>query len=128
MTDTISIPTPKFKQGDQVYYIRSRDGMIFEQSHIVGWRVVYFSHGYGLTYYSVEFYDVDQDPDRPLFEPEVHDDMVYDNLQDARRKQRELLQKRYDELLEKLETLQVYIKVTQTEPSMSETQQSNSDE
>lgn len=108
--EQLKIPAPKYKQGAYVWYVRDHES-VFKRAYVCGWKIVTWSHGHSMLYYTVEYYDPDNevcDYDNDVTDYEVAENRLYDNELDARRKQLELMTKRCnhdsDELKKKLVT------------------------
>lgn len=89
--EQIKIPTPKYKQGDYVWYVRDHES-VFKRAYVCGWKIETWSHGQSVISYTVEYYD----PDNDEFEDsnyvtayDVAENRLYDNELDALRKQLE---------------------------------------
>lgn len=106
MSDNIQIPTPKYKPGDRLWYVRDKDG-VFPRAYVCSWKMVIWSFGQSMIYYTVEYDDPDADEEDPCGPGyDVAENRLYDNELDARRKQQELLiteYKRQHKIMEELE-------------------------
>lgn len=90
--EQIKTPTPKYKQGDYVWYVRDHES-VFKRAYVCGWKIVTWSHGNSLIYYTVEYddpeVDYDEDPSGGC-DYDIAENRLYDNELDARHKQLEL--------------------------------------
>jgi len=88
----IQIPTPKYKPGDYVWYVRDHES-VFKRAYVCGWKIVIWSHDHSLIYYTVEYddpeVDYDEDPSGGC-DYDIAENRLYDNELDALRKQLEL--------------------------------------
>ena len=110
----IQIPTPKYKQGDYVWYVRDHES-VFKRAYVCGWKIVIWSHDHSLIYYTVEYddpeVDYDEDPSGGC-DYDIAENRLYDNELDARRKQLELwssLHTRQQRIMEDLDRLRAEI-------------------
>lgn len=87
----IQLPTPKYKQGDHVWYVRDEES-VFKRAYICSWKMVIYSYGQSMIYYTVEYDDPDSDDDDfdAGCDYDVAENRLYDNALDALRKQLEL--------------------------------------
>lgn len=88
--DQIKLSTPKFKQGDHVWYVQDK-ARVFERAYVCSWKLQTYSFGQSNVYYTVEHRDLGDDDDNPLCcAYDVPENRIYANELDARRKQLEL--------------------------------------
>ena len=87
----IKLPTPKYKQGDRVWYVRDKDSS-FRRAYVCSWKMIIWSYEHIVIKYTVEYDDPDSDDyeDQSDCDYDVAEDRLYLNELDARRKQLEL--------------------------------------
>ena len=103
----IRIPTPKYNQDDYVWYVKDEESL-FKRAYVCGWKIVTWSHGHSMIYYTVEYYDPDNEEceyDNYVTDYEVAENRLYDNELDALRKQLELWSSEHTRQQSTLESL-----------------------
>lgn len=92
----ITLPKPKFKGGDRLFFVRATDDEIFK-SYVCSWRIELYSSGYSQVKYCIEFYDPEVSEYEDATEWDVSEERLFANELDAIRYKLKSLEKRYED-------------------------------
>ena len=96
MDKPIKLPTPKFKGGDRLFFVRASDDEIFK-AYVCSWYIELYSSGYSQVKYCIEFYDPEVSDYEDATEWDVSEERLFANELDAIRYKLKSLEKRYED-------------------------------
>ena len=91
----ITLPKPKFKGGDRLFFVRASDDEIFK-AYVCSWCIEIYSSGYSQVKYCIEFYDPEVSEYEDATEWDVSEERLFASELDAIRYKLKSLEKRYE--------------------------------